>query len=147
MRGFPPLQLLLLSIVFGVLAVPMIQLTRPFVPQVKAATQAEVKSGEKKATVKVLVRVRFAHPPTSVSLIQEGKELLAGVEKTHSPLEVSSEIHATHEGEEFLLAASWPEGTPDTAITVEVEPDGADSQSRTLWSNEGQLSEVLSFQW
>lgn len=39
--------------------------------------------------------------------------------------------------------SKWPEGTPDTALTVEVEPDGFETRSETRWSTGSALSEIL----
>jgi hypothetical protein len=51
------------------------------------------------------------------------------------------------DGDELWVSASWPSGTPDTALTVELEPDGLEQKSETRWSEAGELSEVLTFHW
>ena len=40
-----------------------------------------------------------------------------------------------------------PENTPDTALTLEIEPDGLEARSETRWSSAGNLDEVITFSW
>ena len=40
----------------------------------------------------------------------------------------------------------WPEGTPETAIRLEMQPDYLESQASTLWGY-GDLRENVTFQW
>jgi hypothetical protein len=101
----------------------------------------------KHVEVSTLLRLRFAHQPLTVSLKQEDKELVAKLDLSASPAELKADIEISHEGNEFLLSATWPEGTPDTALTVELEPEGFDTRSETRWSSAGELNEVLTFTW
>lgn len=94
------------------------------------------------------IRVHFAHPPKSASLEQEDTELIpSDIDWTESPVEFEAKIEVSHEGNEMFLAAEWPEGTPDTALTVEIEPDGLDTRSQTVWTDESELDEVILFEW
>ena len=45
------------------------------------------------------------------------------------------------------VSATWPGNTPDTALTLEFEPDGLESRSETRWSSGGSLDEVITFSW
>jgi hypothetical protein len=146
MRGFPPIQIFVLGLLFGLLAVPMVQLTgnATHIPEVEptaAQTRAE------KKPVPVTVRLRYAHKPVSISLKSEGRELLAKLDLSASPAEVKTEIAVSNDGNEFSLDAQWPAGTPDTALSLEIEPDGYDAKSETRWSSGAALSEILTFTW
>jgi hypothetical protein len=159
MRGFPPFQIFLLGLLFGLLAVPLGYLTgrgghSAGAPVPKGEAEvikggAEHPEGEHRhEDVPVLIRVRFAHRPLSLSLKSEGKELLPpGSDLSSSPVEVQAEIAISHEGNELSLEAAWPEGTPDTALTVEVEPEGFETRQETRWSDGAALHEILTFVW
>ncbi len=165
MRGFPPVQIFLFGLVFGLLAWPLVQLTSD---NKKADNQAghdhsghshdgetQVVKGahdhpegeHRHVEVSTLVRLRFAHQPLTVSLKQADNELTAKLDLSASPVEFRTGIEVSHEGNEFILVATWPEGTPDTALTVELEPEGFDTRSETRWSSGGELNEVLTFTW
>jgi hypothetical protein len=165
MRGFPPLQIFVLGLLFGLLAVPLAHLTgqapRPVEERNGASTSAdhagesqvvkgtsEHPEGEHKhVEVPALIRVRYAHRPLSLSLKAEGTELLTKLDLNNSPVEVTAEIEVSHDGNEFNLEAAWPPGTPDTALTVEIEPEGLDARTETRWSTEASLHEILTFSW
>jgi hypothetical protein len=48
---------------------------------------------------------------------------------------------------DVFLSATWPDNTPDTALTLELEPDGLEARSETRWSSAGSLDEVITFSW
>jgi len=66
---------------------------------------------------------------------------------TQSPIEVTTDLSIAKDGIDLQLKAAWPTGTPDTAVTLDVEPDGLDSQSQTRWSVGPHLEEVIPFLW
>ncbi|WP_395715285.1 hypothetical protein [Prosthecobacter sp.] len=140
MRGFPPIQIFLLCLAFIVLAVPLSHLTgnTSNAKVVKVAVK-EVKS------VKALLRLRFAHKPTTLSLKLADKELITTANA--SPLELDAVLPSTKDGVDVFLSATWPENTPDTALTLEIEPDGLEARSETRWSAAGSLDEVITFSW
>lgn len=139
MRGFPPIQIFLLCLAFVVLAVPLAHLTGN--AQAKPAAKApEIESKE----VKALLRLRYAHKPATLSVKIADKELVTTLDA--SPFEIKSTLPSS-EGTDVFLTATWPDNTPDTAITIELEPDGLDSRSETRWSSGGSLDEVITFSW
>ena len=140
MRGFPPIQLFLLCLAFVALAVPLSHLTG----NTSHAKVVKVAAKEAKS-VKALLRLRFAHPPTTLSLKLADKELIASAEA--SPLELHAVLPATQDGVDVFLSATWPQNTPDTALTLEIEPDGLEARSETRWSSAGSLDEVITFSW
>ncbi len=161
MRGFPPLQIFILGLLFGLLAVPLAHLTgqapRPSAETGPSSSEAGSKvvqgasehpEGEHRhVEVSALIRVRYAHRPLSVSLKSEGQELLPKLDLNASPAEVGAKIEISHDGNEFNLEAAWPPGTPDTALTVDIEPEGLDARTETRWSTDAGLHEILTFSW
>lgn len=163
MRGFPPVQLFILGLVFALLAFPLAHMTTGYDLAPEAATakaapadgSAQVVKGgsdhpegeHKHVEVQTLIRLRFAHRPLKVSLKEGDVELATKADLTVSPVEFNAELEVSHEGNELMLSVTWPEGTPDTALTVELEPDGFDTRRETRWSSGSTLDEVLTFTW
>ncbi|MEQ1749620.1 MAG: hypothetical protein ABL974_09380 [Prosthecobacter sp.] len=145
MRGFPPLQIFLLGLAFCLLAVPLSQLTGN-VAQVKAAP-VMAKAGDVPVKSAAVIRLRYAHKPLSISLKQGGLELLTKLDFTSSPAEEQTSMTISKAGNELELTATWPPGTPDTALTLEVEPDGLETRSETRWSDDATLNEIITFLW
>ena len=171
MRGFPPFHVLLFAAAFMLLAIPLMHLTsstlfagpaeEPHDEHHDAEHGSDAAGGPKVVqgglehpegehvheAVPALVRLRYAHRPVSVSLKQDGLELLKSVDLNGSPVEVKAAIAVSHEGNELIISAQWPDGTPDTALTVEIEPDGFETRRETRWSDAAALREVVTFQW
>jgi hypothetical protein len=141
MRGSPPLHLVLLIVLFGALAVPLAKLT---FARAKVTMNHEVRQSGKTPT---LIRFRFAHPPQSASITLNGGVLLGASVVPGSNVETTQEIEIPKEGIEFLAKVLWPEGTPDTAFSIELEPDGLDTQTQTKWSSGSKLEDLFVFKW
>jgi len=144
MRGFPPIQIFLLVLAFGLLAVPLAKLTgnaahAPLSPLRTEAPQTQL--------TPVLLRFNFAHPPLSLSLRQGSHTLVQEVKMSQVPWELKTEMSLLKDGDELSLDVTWPQGTPNTAITCEIEPDGHEAESRTLWTTSAELHEILTFVW
>ena len=145
MRGFPPFHLLIFAIAFALFSVPLARLTfaRPQQVQKQVAENVDVLEG-----TPTTIRIRFAHAPTALSLKLGDKELLAPLTFPLKDVqEIPVQIVIPLEGFDLLLDAKWPEGTPDTALTIELEPDGLEAQSQTRWASGAALTEILPFQW
>ena len=95
--------------------------------------------------MKALLRLRYAHRPTRLSLKIDDKELITEIGE--SPMEIDAKVASPKEGFDVFLNATWPDNTPDTAVTLEIEPDGLDSRSETRWSSAGTFDEVITFSW
>ncbi len=156
MRGSPRIHLLLLAVAFALVALPLSRLTcGPRNGHEHAAGQGttvvhgsdEHPEGEHVHHLPVRVRVRFAHPPEALSLLAGERNLVEDAVWEESPVEFETELDIGHDGNEFVLEARWPEGTPQTAVTVELEPEGLEARSETRWSEEGEVSDVLTFAW
>ena len=143
MRGSPPLHIFLFALAFALFAVPLARLTfaRP-APPAKAVVVEKRTTG-----TPTLLRVRLAHQPATLSVTLDGKSLLQAADNQSTLQESRVDISIPAEGVELLIEATWPAGTPDTPITVELEPDGLDTQSQTRWSSGGTLHEPFSYHW
>jgi len=147
MRGSPLLQCLIGAIAFALFAVPLARLTFARA-EVKLKDRASQAPPETAGARRTFIRVRCAHAPESLSLKLAGKELIPrSTSAFPSLLETEAPIPASREGVELKLAARWPGGTPDTAVTVELEPDELDALRETRWSSGPELNEILNFKW
>jgi hypothetical protein len=147
MRGSPPLHFILFLLLFLLLMVPLAHLTdAPHHPAPAAATPSQTAP---EGLVESLVRVRTAHPAAKLSLKLEGKELLPAAAGSTPPtrIEFRCPLPNPKEGFELVVTAEWPPGTPDTAVTIEVEPDGWDLESMFLWSSNGRAAASHLFRW
>jgi hypothetical protein len=146
MRGFPPLHLFLLGMAFCLLAVPLAQLTGN-VTHAEVTTSVPAKPGDAPVKAAAVIRVRYAHKPLTVSLKKSGQELLPKLDLSASPTETRAEIDVSKGGHELEVTATWPPGTPDTALTLEIEPDGFETRSETRWSSTAALNEIITLNW
>lgn len=94
------------------------------------------------------ILIRYAHQPTALSLRLGDVELIPqGAAFPASSIELNAKLSGPADGVELTLAATWPQGTPSTVLTVELEPDGLETRSQTRWSTGPQLMEVIPFNW
>lgn len=104
------------------------------------APEVEVKSGP---TRRADVFIRAAHPFTEVKVI------IGEASWSFSPDEDYKEIYfPLADSGDLLLAvnATWPEGTPESAIFIEFTPDELENRSHTVWGF-GEITEEVTFQW
>lgn len=134
-------------LMFAALAVPLVQLTsaKPVMP-VSAPTEDVTLKSDLSKPVPTLIRARFAHQPKLLT-VKLGERLLLNLGIGPSPVEASTSLVIPVDGIELQVDAEWPSGTPDTALTLEVEPDGLDTKTETRWSNGPALSDFVPFVW
>lgn len=145
MRPSPLILLALVCAGLGLAAVPLARLTRAesVVPMPVEATATTA------STVPARVRLRFAHAPQSVK-VSCGEQVLVETSAGSEPELVREEdvtLAVPPEGVELLLEVQWPEGTPQTAVGVEIEPDGLDTRADTRWTDTGELAEIIPLIW
>lgn len=152
MRGFPPLHLLFFVVLFGLTAWPLSQLTfarRIYQPQQTTSAQTV----EPSSTTSARLTLRVSHPVSQLvirPLHPQDAKPLAVIDSGNLPsfpTEIPVELALDENTIEISLEASWPSNTPDAAVTLELEPDGLDHKSQTVWSSDQQLHEILTFQW
>ena len=147
MRGSPPLHLLVFTLLFALLVVPLSHLTatRPQPPGAHGASLSSSNSSK----VHAIFRLRTAHPAEHLSLTLNGEELIPEASRSHPPtqMEIEHQVPNPHDGFELALQATWPSGTPDTVVSVEAEPDEFDAKSQFQWSNHNQAAGTFLFRW
>jgi hypothetical protein len=141
MRGWPPLQLVLVIAGLALVAVPLTHLTTARV----APPPPPVTSASDGSAIPAFVRVRFAHLPDRVALSAADQQWL----DDQSPalfIEQRRPVVIDDGNLELSVQVEWPEGTPATPVTIEIEPDGLEARSQTRWGDQ-QIDEMLSFAW
>jgi len=152
MRPSPLVLLALVAVGFALIAVPLARLTGAegaSRPTTGGAAAAPAAAGA--GLVTSWVRLRFAHPPLKVTLSQDGRSVAvfaAPADAASGLMEQACEL-ALPPGEviDLLVEATWPGGTPPTALGVEVEPDGQETRRATVWTEAPALTELLTFSW
>ncbi len=143
MRGSPPVQLALLLIGFIAVGVPLVQLTHgrsdTVVPKVTTSKAEEARP--------VLIRIRYSQKPSKLEIKKGAESVLPQGDLAASPVEIYAAFSKVQEELEFSVAAEWPAGTPETALTIEVEPDNLEGRSQTFWSINGRIEDAASFTW
>jgi len=102
--------------------------------------KVEVKSSP---TRRADVSIRAAHP------FQEVKITIGEASWSFAPDESLKEIYFPLDDSGNLLvavSATWPEGTPESALFVEFMPDGMETRSDTVWGLENITGE-FEFHW
>lgn len=136
----PLIRTLVISLLFGVgSAFTLVKLTRPAL----SAEQKPEKITENVVSenaVECWVTIRSAHPMESVRIYRENNpETVEDISETEYEAEIMAEGELT-----FKLLVSWPEGTPETAVMISVEPVGQDTMTETVWA-QNKLTREFSF--
>lgn len=98
------------------------------------------------ADVPTVITVRCAHRPESISISRSGRTLWqSGTPGLHE--EVECGLPLENGSVTLTVSARWPEGTPDTPVTLELEPEGRQAASATRWSFGPSLNDSYSFSW
>lgn len=142
MRGSPPVQLTLLLLVFLGVGIPLVRLTHGGAQPSVAAPAADAEGPRP-----VFYRIRYAQKPSKLVIKQGSSELPLPATLPPSPLEGHASLAFTAQSLEWQVLAEWPPGTPETALTIEVEPDHLDKRSQTNWSIDGRIEDVFTFAW
>lgn len=143
MRGYPPLQLLLVVIGFGLLSLPLYHLTcRPQAMREKitVSEQEAEKPRERKATL----QVRCAHAPESLELLTAKGSLVTWKQETQWPQNTNFS-YTPGKAVEIAISAAWAKSIPSTAVSLEFIPEGYPAQSKTLWSQDAEMDDVFQF--
>ena len=141
MRGFPLLNLLLVSAALLVLLIPLLQVGRPSPPR----PLPRVEPAEPVAGVPVLLLLRFVHPPQELSLTVAGKPLALrgdGLERSGA-----AALPLRERALELEFKAVWPPGTGSTMVELRAAPDGLPELHQNIWAAEAAADEIVSFTW
>lgn len=153
MRGFPPLHVIAFTLAFALLAIPLSHLTfaRPDGggPAKDNGTPATTAAAATKTKLTTYARLRLAHLPVSLSVTLDGIELLPvdGQKPLEGNVEFETALSFPNEGIELVVTAQWPAGTPDTAVTLELEPEEKEARTQTQWSTGESMSKPFAYTW
>lgn len=96
--------------------------------------------------VPTVITVRCAHRPEALS-ISCGGRLLWQPETPGLHEETECGLPLKDGSVILTVSARWPENTPDTPVTLELEPEGKPTVSATRWSFGPSLNDSYSFSW
>ncbi len=96
--------------------------------------------------VPTVITVRCAHRPEFLS-ISQGSRLLWQSAAPGLHEEVECGLPLANGSITLTVSARWPENTPDTPVTLELEPEGREAASATRWSFGRSLNDSYSFSW
>lgn len=103
-------------------------------------------SAEQSADVPTVITVRCAHRPEFLSISHGGLVLWqSSTPGLHE--EVECGLPLENGSATLTVSARWPEDTPDTPVTLELEPEGREAASATRWSFGPSLNDSYSFSW
>jgi len=126
-----------------VAVVPLALLGWPLAQAIKAppAQVEKIVTVENSDIVRADLSLRSAHPFTKATVTIEGASW------TFTPEIAEQEIRFPRSDKTLILIqATWPEDTPESAILLEVIPDGLEMKSKTVWGL-ADLTEEVIFTW
>jgi len=153
MRGFPPLHLLFFVLALAALAMPLTRLTFGRVTATPLSGQLLPEDKEDSRTTRSFLRLRFSHPPLQLKISPladaEAPALfsLSHEQQPVSPFETEVHLPIIDHSVELSITAEWGGDVSQAAVTVDVEPDGMEARSQTVWADGNALDEILTFVW
>ena len=136
MDGRPWLRILVVVLGFLLLGVPVWSTTAG-----RTEGRGAPAVGKKVPEASLHVSVVFSQPPSSFELSTAGLVICRG---TGPERRFSGEWNGAlpKEGVDFLIKASWPAGSPESATRVRLSRDDAELADQTFWA-EGTLVEAV----
>lgn len=96
----------------------------------------------------VFARVQFTGTPKTCTLRYEGQDLVTMPADTSSPWEVELPLPQLNKLE-LEAEISWPEGSPENAVGITLEPAQKAPRTDTRWTGEdgALLHDLFIFSW
>lgn len=143
MKGSPFLNVFVFLLFYMPVVLPLYWVTQynnPL-PADKATVSAETARAAKHL-LPALLLIQSAHPWEQLTLTLNGATTL----QSQGPSQDDEYRIKCEDVCALLVEVTWPEGTPETAVRIAVQPDFLDEQVATLWGY-GTLREEIIFQW
>lgn len=143
MRGWPPLEMLVVFLAIGLAVVPLLHLTKNDQSvEVSVVSEPSVTT----PTVGVFITAKFAHAPSTFRLKHLGETIWEPNPGASTELFGEADLRIPSEGIDLIVEAVWPSETPKTAMELILEPDELAAQSTTHWAA-SELNAVATYQW
>lgn len=133
MKSLPILEAFFVLCLFGAVAYPLHVLTGSAPVQVESRAE-EVAD---RSLVEGFISLRFAHPPQLVRLVDDDERVVFETMNTDLLTRMDADVQLVVEQgstAELRIKAEWDTASPETAVEVRIEPDGADTFVKTLWA-------------
>jgi hypothetical protein len=137
MRGRPWIRIALVALGIVVFAWPVWRLTRPVVRSEPVAAPSAVAPA---AARNLVLDLTFAHAPVSFRVSYLGRTILSGGGKNEFSGSWTTALDPA--GDDLLIEATWPPGTPKTAVEMKVSEDVDQLADKTFWAD-GPLTDIL----
>ena len=135
MTRFPVVSALFLLLALTAFAIPLVKVTKR--DPVPKSPQPTVENPQPNNLLRADLELFPAHPFSEVKINTGHTSHLL------TPNQPFTEIFLPRTGTSPLkISANWPAGTPETALRVEIFPDGQDELSFTIWGQESAFSEL-----
>ncbi len=139
MRGHPLLETFILGLLLACLALPLHLVTKGRAHN--TTRNSEPTQVIQKDLVTADLLIRSAHPLTETIITVGGRDHTLTADQVELDLMVNP-----LEPIEVIVSATWPEGTPETALYIELAPENREGISYTIWGQESAF-ETLTFHW
>ena len=145
MRGFPLREMLVLVCGLALLAWPLYRVTVSTGVDTGEMVESEADGveiqGEKKVA-QLTVRVAHVVEKLQVAFVDgSGREESFSFEVEDS--ESTQEVHYFEISGSYLkVEATWPTGTPETALMIRLEPEGEEAREWNLWGQDQLVEEI-----
>ncbi len=94
----------------------------------------------------VMLCVKCAHRPESI-IIRHGQQIIWQAQAPQTYEEARCSLPAPAAELTLTVSARWPQDTPDTPITLTLEPEGKHAATGTVWSFGPELNDTCTFSW
>ncbi len=95
--------------------------------------------------IPALLIIKCAHAPHRIT-VNHGKNILWQSDAPALQDEAEVLIPAA-DSLTLSVTAVWPQGTPNTPITLELEPEGKPNATATRWSFGPEINDTFTFSW
>lgn len=143
MRGFPLVNGIVILCCLVAFAVPLATLTGD---RTGGAQNQVAPAAEAATAIPTRFQLKFAHRPSRARLSHLGREIWSTEAFAGNETSARVSLEIPTEGIDVLLEVEWPEGTPLTAVQLDLEPDGLETRSAVAWGSP-RLEAVLTFVW
>ena len=153
MSGSPLKQFLLTLAGILLLGILLFSFTRPQKRTEEQLGNAQSSAHTPSGNISAFLTIKYAHKPSDLRIslknaesdtpiyqgIPDGMSLEETIDIPQNMLEKNPLT--------IIVQATWQDGTPDTPISITLEPDGLQSRSSTHWSTGTSLHNTYLFSW